>query len=120
MSVIQAVLIALAYTFARSAFNFGLGNYVFSQPLVAGTLVGLLLGDPVRGAAIGGTLNLASLGLSQLKLKLGPDVALIGYVGVPLMLLSGLQADSPQTALILAALVALGALLNFARGVCVA
>ncbi len=116
MSVIQAILVALAYTFARSAFNFGLGNYVFSQPLVAGMLVGLLLGDPVRGAAIGGVLNLASLGLSQLNLKLGPDVALIGYVGVPLILLSGLQVDAPQTALILTALIALGTLLNFTRG----
>ena len=117
MSVIQAALIALAYAFARSSFNAGLGWYVLSQPLVAGTIAGLLLGDPLRGAALGGTLNLAALALSQLKLTLDPDIALVGYVGVPLLLFSGLEANSPQAAFILTALVGLGALLHFLRNI---
>lgn len=117
MSVIQAALIALAYAFARSSFNAGLGWYVLSQPLVAGSIVGLLLGDPLRGAAIGGVLNLAALALSQLKLSLEPDIALVGYVGVPLLLFGGLDAHSPQAAVVLASLTALGVLLNFLRNI---
>ncbi|MCL6509239.1 MAG: PTS system mannose/fructose/sorbose family transporter subunit IID [Anaerolineae bacterium] len=117
MSVLQAALIALFYAFARSAFNAGLGGYVLSQPLVAGTIVGALLGDPIRGAQIGGALNLGTLALSQLRVQIGPDVALIGYVGVPLMLLSGLRPDSPETAALFGALVVFGIVLNFARGI---
>jgi PTS system mannose-specific IID component len=116
MSVFQAALIAFFYAFARSSFNAGLGRYVLSQPLVAGTIAGALLGDPLRGAVIGGALNLSTLALSQLRLNVGPDVALIGYVGVPLMMLSGLQPDAPQTAALFGALIVIGVLLNFVRG----
>ncbi len=115
MSVIQAALIALAYAFARASFNAGLGWYVLSQPLVAGTIAGLLLGDPLRGAAVGGTLNLAVLALSQLRLPMEPDIALVGYVGVPLLLLNGLEANSPEAAVILAALLGLAGVLQFLR-----
>ncbi|MFC1464509.1 MAG: PTS system mannose/fructose/sorbose family transporter subunit IID [Candidatus Brachytrichaceae bacterium NZ_4S206] len=116
MSVLQAALIALFYAFARSAFNAGLGGYVLAQPLVAGTIAGALLGDPIRGAQIGGALNLGTLALSQLRVQVGPDVALIGYVGVPLMLLGGLRPDAPETAALFGALIVFGITLNFARG----
>ncbi len=116
MSVLQAAVIAFFYAFARSSFNAGLGRYVLSQPLIAGAIAGALLGDPLRGAVIGGALNLSTLALSQLRLNFGVDVALIGYVGVPLMMLSGLQPDAPQTAALFGALIVIGVLLNFVRG----
>ena len=116
MSVFQAAFIALFYTYARSAFNAGLGGYVLSQPLVAGTIVGLLLGDPLSGAALGGTINLATLALSNLRIRFGPDEALIGYVGVSLMLLAGVQVGSANAALIFTALAGVGLALNFLRG----
>lgn len=115
MSVLQAALIALCYAFARSAFTAGLGDIVLAQPLVAGAITGLLLGAPLEGAALGGALNLATLGLSQARLRAGPDVALVGYVGVPLMLLSGLRLGDADSATFLLALVAIGILLNFLR-----
>lgn len=117
MSVLQAALIALFYAFARSSFNAGLGGYVLAQPLVAGTIAGALLGDPIRGAQIGGALNLGTLALSQIRVQVGPDVALIGYIGVPLMLLGGLRPDAPETAALFGALVVFGITLNFARGI---
>ncbi|HEY3290686.1 MAG TPA: PTS system mannose/fructose/sorbose family transporter subunit IID [Anaerolineae bacterium] len=117
MSVFQAAFIALFYAFTRSAFNAGLGGYIFAQPLVSGTIAGLLLGDPISGAALGGVLNLATLALSNLRLKSGPDVALIGYVGVSVMLLAGIRADSPGAVTIFAALAVLGIVINFMRGV---
>jgi PTS system mannose-specific IID component len=118
MSVLQAALIAFFYTFAKSSFNAGLGGYVLSQPLVAGTITGALLGDPLRGAQIGGALNLVTLALTQLnaRLRFGPDVALIGYVGIPLMLLGGLKVEAQETAALFGALIVFGIVLNFARG----
>ena len=53
MSVLQAALIALLYALAHSSLNAGLGRYVLAQPLVAGTLAGAVLGDPLRGAQLG-------------------------------------------------------------------
>jgi PTS system mannose-specific IID component len=117
MSVFQAAFIALFYAFARSAFNAGLGAYILSQPLVTGTIAGLLLGDPLAGAALGGVLNLSTLVLSNLRVRVGPDVALIGYVGVSIMLLGGVKADTPAAATLFAALAVLGILINFMRGV---
>jgi mannose/fructose/N-acetylgalactosamine-specific phosphotransferase system component IID/mannose/fructose/N-acetylgalactosamine-specific phosphotransferase system component IIC len=116
MSVIQAALIALFYAFARSSFSAGLGGAVFAQPLVGGAIAGLLLGDPARGAALGAGLNLATLGLSALRVRVGPDIGLMGYVGVPVIMLAGIRAESPQTLAILAGLAALGFILNFLAG----
>ncbi len=117
MSVFQAALIALFYAFSQSAFNAGLGGYILSQPLVAGTIVGLLLGDPLAGAALGGVLNLSALALSQLRLRFGPDLALAGYVGIPILLLNGVTVDNPQALAIFGALAVFSALLVFMRGV---
>lgn len=117
MSVFQAALIALCYAFSQSAFSAGLGGYVFSQPLVAGAIVGVLLGDPLAGAALGGVLNLSTLALSQLRLRFGPDIALAGYVGIPLLLLNGIRVDTPQALAVFSALAVFGGLLMFMRGV---
>lgn len=116
MSVIQAALIALFYAFARSAFSAGLGNTVFAQPLVGGAIAGLILGDPARGAALGAGLNLATLGLSALRVRVGPDIGLMGYVGVPVMMLAGIRIESPQALAIVGGLAALGLALNFLAG----
>ncbi len=115
MSVLQAALIALLYALASSSLNVGLGRYVLAQPLIAGTLAGALLGDPLRGAQLGGALNLATLALSPVRLRLSPDLALIGYVGVPLMLLAGMRPDSTALPTLMAGLWTLGIVLQFAR-----
>ncbi|MCS7060113.1 MAG: PTS system mannose/fructose/sorbose family transporter subunit IID [Anaerolineae bacterium] len=117
MTVFQAALIALFYTFSQSAFSAGLGAYVFSQPLIAGTVVGFLLGDPLGGAAVGAMLNVIALALNPLRLRLGPDLALAGYVGIPFLLLNGIAVEQPQSTLTFGALAAFGMLLTFMRGV---
>ena len=119
MSPLQAVVIALGYAFARSTLCAGLGGMVFSQPLFAGAFAGLVMGDPVAGAALGGALNLATLAIStvQKPLPVAGELALVGYIGVPLLLLSGVKSASAQGTGLLAALVGLGLLLTFVRGV---
>ncbi len=116
MSVFQAALIALFYAFAKSSFNAGLGGYVLSQPLVAGAVTGLLLGDPISGAAVGAVLNLGTLALSNLRLRLGPDIALAGYVGIPVLLLNGVAIGAPMALVVFAALATIGMVLSFMRG----
>ncbi len=115
MSVLQAALIALLYALAVSSLNAGLGRYVLAQPLIAGTLAGALLGDPLRGAQLGGIANLAALALTPSQLRISPDLALVGYVGVPLLLLAGVRADSPALPALMLGLWVLGIVLSFAR-----
>ena len=116
MSVLQVVLIALFYALARSSFTAGLGMTVFGQPLVAGALTGLILGDPTRGVTLGAALNLGTLGLSILRARWGPDIALIGYVGVPILMISGAKPDSAQGLAVIAGLGAIGVVINFLAG----
>lgn len=118
MSLFQAVVIALGYAFARSAACAGLGNQVLSQPLFAGAFAGLVIGQPLAGAALGGVLNLASLAISTSQKPLPPsaDVGLIGYVGVPLLLISGIKTGSVAGLGLLAALAGFGLILTFVRG----
>ena len=49
----QAIVIAFLYYFADAPFWFGDGYYVLQRPIVAGFLVGLVMGDPVQGTIIG-------------------------------------------------------------------
>ena len=51
----QAIVIAFLYYFADAPFWFGDGYYVLQRPIVAGFLVGLVMGDPVQGTIIGAT-----------------------------------------------------------------
>lgn len=77
----QAILVAFLYYFSDSPFWFGNGYYVVQRPVVAGFLVGLVMGDPVQGAIIGATINLIFLGHMSVGGSIPGDMALAGYVG---------------------------------------
>lgn len=64
------------------------------RPLVAGTLVGFVLGNPVQGAIIGATINLIYLGFISAGGALPGDPALAGYVGTALALASGIDVNA--------------------------
>ena len=81
MSWWQAIIVAFLYYFADAPFFFGEGYYVLQRPVVAGFLVGLVMGDPVQGAIIGGTINLIFLGHMSVGGSIPSDMALAGYVG---------------------------------------
>ena len=57
---------------------------MFSQPLVAGSLAGLVVGDPLLGLTIGGTLQLVWIVVLPVGAAAFPDAALAGVVGVGL------------------------------------
>ncbi len=81
MQLWQAIVVAFLYYFSDAPFFFGEGYYVLQRPVVAGFLVGLVMGDPVQGAIIGATINLIFLGHMSIGGSIPSDMALAGYVG---------------------------------------
>ncbi|MCW6662820.1 PTS sugar transporter subunit IIC [Aerococcaceae bacterium NML190073] len=61
----------------------------FRKPLLAGVVVGFLLGDPVQGLIIAGTLELMWLGTNNVGAYQPPDVISGAVVGVAIGILSG-------------------------------
>lgn len=81
MSWFQGILVALLYYIADAPWFFGEGYYVLQRPVVAGFLVGLVMGQPVQGAIIGATINLIFLGHMSVGGSIPSDMGLAGYVG---------------------------------------
>jgi len=90
----QAVLIGLIYYFGINGIWLGgMGFFAFYRPLVAGTLVGLVLGQPLQGAIIGGTINLIYIGFISAGGSLPGDPGLAGVLGTALALASHLTVN---------------------------
>lgn len=61
----------------------------FRKPLLAGVVVGFILGDPMQGLIIAGTLELMWLGTNNVGAYQPPDVISGAVVGVAIGILSG-------------------------------
>ena len=82
ITVPQALLVGLIYYAANTSFLGGLAYFTTWRPLVNGFLVGLVLGDPARGALAGGLVNVLYLGYLSVGGTLGiGDAALAGITG---------------------------------------
>lgn len=113
INVLQAFLIALIYYLGNGPWLAGVGYYTLYRPLVGGTLVGCVLGDPVTGAIVGATINLIYLGFISAGGALPGDPALAGTVCTAIAIASKLD---PQAALALAVPIGLlGTLIWFLR-----
>lgn len=75
------------------------GRSLLERPIITGTLVGLLMGDPLNGMIIGATLELAFIGLFSIGAAIPPSVPVGGTLGTALALAAG---GGPETALVLA------------------
>lgn len=98
MSFFQAILIGILYWLAIGNLPF-VGLWTLQRPLVMGLLVGIILGDPVTGAVVGGTINLVYLGFMSAGGSMPADMSLAGSLGTAYAIAGGLDA---QTALSLA------------------
>lgn len=94
------IALALALiTFAVELASIFGGRSLLERPIVTGTLVGLVMGDPLNGMIIGATLELAFIGLFSIGAAIPPSVPVGGVLGTAL----ALAADGgPETALVLA------------------
>ena len=95
----QAALIAIGYYLANSCWLFGTAYFTLYRPLVAGFIVGCILGDPAQGTLVGAAINVPYLGFISAGGNLPVDPSLPGWVGTTIALAGHL---SPATAISLA------------------
>ncbi len=65
------------------------GTLMLGRPLVTGTLVGIVLGDPITGVKIGAQLELIWMGIAGIGAATPPDVVTGGVLGTAFAMLSG-------------------------------
>lgn len=63
INILQAILIGIIYFLSVNGTPWLtlLGSTVLARPIICGTLVGLVLGDPVQGCIIGSSISLPYL-----------------------------------------------------------
>ncbi|WP_024346405.1 PTS mannose/fructose/sorbose/N-acetylgalactosamine transporter subunit IIC [Lacrimispora indolis] len=97
MTFLQAVLIALFAYLAWIATPWlggqGISYHVFGKPLVAGLIVGLIMGDVKNGIIIGATINALYIGAVTPGGAMASDINIAGYVGTALALSTGVSAE---------------------------
>ncbi|SEO86432.1 PTS mannose/fructose/sorbose/N-acetylgalactosamine transporter subunit IIC [Propionispora vibrioides] len=103
VSLLQAVLIGLVTYLGAIHTPWLLGAtggwYGIGRPLVAGTLVGLILGDVKTGMIIGATINMVFLGAISPGGAMAADLNFAGFIGTALAMITN---SSPQVAVSLA------------------
>jgi mannose/fructose/N-acetylgalactosamine-specific phosphotransferase system component IIC len=93
VSLIQAILIGLGYYLANSPWLAGNGGFFgLYRPLVGGFVVGIILGDPVKGAEIGAAINILYIGFISAGGSIPADPSVAGWVGTALAI--GANADA--------------------------
>ena len=91
VDLVASILIGLGYYLANSPWLAGVGYFTLYRPLVAGFLVGLILGDPGKGTLVGAAINIAYLGFISAGGSLPGDPALAGWLGTTLALAGNLS-----------------------------
>lgn len=93
ISVLQAVLLGITYWLAVGNLPF-VGLWSLQRPLVCGLIAGIILGDPVQGAVVGGTINLVYLGFMSAGGSMPADMGLAGVLGTTYAIAGGLDAGT--------------------------
>lgn len=95
MTAFQAILLGIIYFLGNSTLIAGpIGYYTVYRPMVAGFIVGLVLGDPVTGSIIGATINLMYIGFIAAGGALPGDPCLAGVLGTALAITSNIDAQA--------------------------
>ncbi|MDX8000031.1 PTS mannose/fructose/sorbose transporter subunit IIC [Xenorhabdus sp. Reich] len=87
ITVVQLVLIFIVACIA--GMDSILDEFQFHRPLIACTLVGLVLGDMKTGIIIGGTLEMIALGWMNIGAAVAPDAALASIISTILVIAGG-------------------------------
>lgn len=112
MTILQAFLCGFLYFIAIGNLPF-VGLWTIQRPLVCGLLTGIILGDPLKGAMIGASINLVYLGFISAGGSMPADMALSGILGTAYAISGNLDA---KTALSIAVPIGLlGTLVWYAR-----
>ncbi|WP_273398780.1 PTS mannose/fructose/sorbose/N-acetylgalactosamine transporter subunit IIC [Traorella massiliensis] len=91
MSIIQAILVGLVYYCGSS---FWLNGYLtITRPFVAATLVGVIMGDPTKGAIIGANIQMIYMGWMSVGGSQPTDACLAGTLATAFAIGSGLDTN---------------------------
>lgn len=101
VSIIQAILIGIVYYLSINGTPWLtlLGSTVLARPLISGTIVGLILGDPIQGVIIGAAISVPYVAYISAGGTIPMDPGLAGTLGTALAIISG---ASPEVAVSLA------------------
>ena len=94
ISFTQAVLCALLYwlinTYWCSFWNF----QNLQWPVCHGLLIGILMGDPIQGTILGGTIQTLNMAPSMIGFTTTMDMCLAGFVCIPMVIGGVMDADT--------------------------
>ena len=93
MTIFQAILCGLVYWIAEANLPF-VSLWTIQRPLVCGWITGLILGDPVTGAVVGGTINLVYLGFISAGGSMPADMGMAGVLGTAFAITGNLDANT--------------------------
>ena len=97
MTLLQALLIALLGYLGSIYGTFLLGTVggwnMIGRPIVAGALIGLILGDVKNGVLIGAAIQALYVGLVTPGMSVPGDVNFASYIGIPLALVSNASPE---------------------------
>lgn len=116
MSTIQIILIFLVACI--SGMGSVLDEFQTHRPLIACTLIGLILGDLTTGIIIGGTLEMMALGWMNIGAAMAPDAALASIIST-IIVIAGKQEMGAGIALTVPLAAAGQVLTIFARTITV-
>lgn len=97
VNLLQAILLGLCACLSSVPGMGGtvFGNYTLGRPLVAGLVVGLIMGDITTGIIIGAAIQVVYIALVTPSGTVSADVRAISYIGIPLAMVAikGLGLD---------------------------
>lgn len=97
ITFIQAVLIGLSTWLGSQPtpvlFGTTGGFWTMGRPLIAGTIAGIILGNPTQGMIIGANISLIFLGVIVPGGAVATDVVFAGYLGTTIALASGVSTE---------------------------
>ncbi|MCP9312047.1 PTS mannose/fructose/sorbose transporter subunit IIC [Liquorilactobacillus satsumensis] len=117
MSILQIILIFIWSSIVGSGSV--LDEFQTHRPLIACSVMGLILGDPAKGLVLGGTLELIALGWMNIGAAQSPDSALASTISTILVIVGG-QSIGKGIAIALPVAAAGQVLTVFARTITVA
>ena len=102
INIVQAILFGLCACLSSMPGMGGttIGNYTLGRPLVAGLIVGLIMGDVTTGVIIGAAIQVVYIALVTPGGTVSADVRAISYIGIPLAMVAikGLGLDPASEA----------------------
>jgi PTS system mannose-specific IIC component len=102
INLFQAVLLGLCACLSSMPGLGGttFGNYTLGRPLVAGLVVGLILGDVQTGIIVGAAIQVIYIALVTPGGTVSADVRAISYIGIPLAIcaIKGMGLDPASSA----------------------